>query len=61
MSEDFEKYGVEETNGGVKTAQEGTPRFCPICGAVLQSLDTVNVLKCPVHGTEPFEDANVKP
>jgi len=53
--QDFEKYGVEEVEGGAKTAQEGTPRFCPWCGKKLERMDTTNVLKCPEHGTEPFE------
>jgi NADH pyrophosphatase NudC (nudix superfamily) len=57
MSEDreFEKYGVEEVDGGAKTASEGTDRFCPWCGKKLERMDTTNVLKCPEHGTAPFE------
>lgn len=52
--EGMDKYGVDEDGSGVKTAdaQEGR---CPICGAKLEPSDKVNVLKCPVHGTAPFE------
>lgn len=53
--EGMDKYAVDEDGSGVKTAdaQEGR---CPICGAKLEPADTTNVLKCPTHGTLPFED-----
>ncbi len=52
---EFEKYGVDEVDGGAKTANHGVHRFCPWCGRELERTDKVNVLKCPEHGTKPFE------
>ena len=55
MSEEMEKYGVDE---GVdqenleKKAAEG----CPQCGAELTKQGSV--LICPTHGTEPFEQGD---
>ena len=58
MSDEMEKYGVDEivTISDIKEAQYNTQRYCPWCGRLLLPLDTLNVLCCPVHGTRPFEN-----
>lgn len=48
----MEKFGVDESVDGQaleKAAAEG----CPICGEKV--IKTGNVIRCPRHGTEPFE------
>lgn len=52
--EGMEKYGVDEDGSGTKTA-DAQRGHCPKCGAKLEPTDKVNVLKCPTHGTLPFE------
>lgn len=52
----MEKYGVEELEEAVKTAQ--SKDRCPVCGTKLELLDNVNVLKCPKCGTKPFEESH---
>ena len=47
----MDKYAVltQTDDNNIKLASES---ICPICGAKLEEL---NVKKCPVHGTKPFE------
>jgi len=47
----MEKYGVDTSKSGEKTASEGGK--CPICGAALDPNSPTP--KCPTHGTAPFE------
>lgn len=56
--QEFEKYGVDEVNGGAKTAKEGEIRHCPNCGKRLVPTEKINVLMCPLCGTRPFEEAD---
>jgi len=51
--EEMEKYGVNVNQpvGRVKTASEKIT--CPICGTEVEQHGSV--LKCPKHGTRPFE------
>jgi methionyl-tRNA synthetase len=53
--EGMDKYAVDEDGSGVKTADAQGGK-CPVCGVELEPTDKVNVLKCPTHGTRPFED-----
>jgi uncharacterized Zn finger protein (UPF0148 family) len=47
----MEKLGVDEGDrNNTKQASKG----CPQCGQELEKHGSV--LKCPVHGTEPFEE-----
>ena len=48
----MEKYGVT-TEKPDKTAHDEP--CCPICGATLEKEEYTGQLKCPKHGTEPFE------
>lgn len=51
VERDMEKYGVDETGEELeKKAAQG----CPLCGAKAEKHG--NVLACPTHGTEPFEN-----
>jgi ribosomal protein L37AE/L43A len=58
-----EKYGVEETDEDVKTAEDG--KKCPNCGGELRSREVTGVLLCVKCGSQPFEAGdqplNVKP
>jgi hypothetical protein len=51
----MEKLGVEEKTE--KTAEKTTTKArCPWCNQVVENTDeTGGLLKCPEHGTEPFE------
>jgi len=51
----MEKLGVEEKTE--KTAEKTTAKHrCPWCNQVVENTDeTGGLLKCPEHGTEPFE------
>jgi hypothetical protein len=55
----MEKLGVDEDPARVVAAQD--QQLCPWCGAALVSVDETNVLKCPVHGTAPFEPGTTPP
>jgi hypothetical protein len=48
----MEKLGVDETVDQ-ETLEKKASQGCPECGKVLEKHGSV--LKCPVHGTEPFE------
>ena len=48
----MEKYGVVTGRTDQKTASPLDR--CPLCGSALDP--TSSVPKCPVHGTEPFEE-----
>lgn len=51
---DMDKYGVELDPDKTKTASE--TKHCPICGTELEKDSSGKYLmKCPNHGTEPFE------
>jgi rubrerythrin len=53
----MDKYGVvTEYPNGEKTASDKMK--CPICGAACDG--EANVLKCPIHGTTPFEVSDEK-
>jgi hypothetical protein len=51
----MEKFGVEESSE--KTAETAVkPQRCPWCHQVVEDVnETGGILKCPTHGTEPFE------
>lgn len=51
----MEKLGVEEKTE--KTAETAVVKQrCPWCHRIVEDTDvTGGVLKCPEHGTEPFE------
>jgi len=51
--EGMDKFGVNE---GVdqESLEKKAAGGCPICGAKVQAYG--NVLMCPTHGTEPFEN-----
>lgn len=57
----MEKLGVEEkvekTAETAETAETVVvQQRCPWCHRIIEDLDTVGgLLKCPEHGTEPFE------
>ena len=54
----MEKFGVDETID--QESLEKLAAFgCPMCGAKLEKLGSI--LRCPQHGTEPFEKENVWP
>jgi hypothetical protein len=47
----MEKLGVEIDDQKTKQAAETQEGSCPVCGAKLEA----GGLRCPTHGTEPFE------
>jgi len=54
----MEKLGVEEkTEKTANTMETAVARHtCPWCGRAVENPDeTGGLLKCPEHGTEPFE------
>lgn len=52
----MEKHGVELDPSKTKTAGEDEKRACPVCAEELEKdANGEYMLKCPVHGTEPFE------
>ena len=54
QAQQMEKYGVAESDERIKQASSGTAKpVCPKCGRKAE--EHGNVIKCPVHGTEPFE------
>ena len=46
------KYGVLTNNSG-KTKTASDSKYCPKCGNIAKKHG--EVLKCDIHGTEPFE------
>lgn len=52
----MEKYGVQTQPNLSKVAEEGVTRICPVCGSELEKSGGVYIDKCPIHGTEPFEE-----
>ncbi len=54
VTEDTEKYGVEEEVDSSKTAAEGK-NTCPRCSAELRPQAVTGVLLCPKCGSKPFE------
>jgi uncharacterized Zn finger protein (UPF0148 family) len=48
----MEKYGVDES-GSRDENEKQAAKGCPQCGQPLEKHGSV--MKCPVHGTEPFE------
>lgn len=50
----IDKYGVKVDKDLTKTASVTEDRVCPTCGKKLETSGTTP--KCPVHGTEPFEE-----
>jgi len=52
----MEKLGVVE---GVdqESLEKQAAQGCPACGSTLVKLG--QILKCPVHGTEPFESKEI--
>jgi hypothetical protein len=52
----MEKYGVQTNPNLAKMANEDTRRICPVCGTELEKSGGVYIDKCPVHGTQPFEE-----
>jgi hypothetical protein len=55
----IEKYGVQVDKDLTKTASVSGDKVCPICGAKLETSGPTP--KCPVHGTEPFEEKKNEP
>jgi ribosomal protein L37AE/L43A len=54
----MEKYGVDEKKDHTKvgTEDDNEEERCPWCKRVVVNPKTTGgILKCPVHGTEPFE------
>jgi len=48
----MEKFGVDESVNQV-AMEKAAAQGCPECGAKV--IKDGNVMRCPVHGTEPFE------
>lgn len=48
----MDKYGVDESQTQADNEKQASSG-CPECGAELEKHGSV--LKCPTHGTEPFE------
>ena len=51
----MEKFGVEQDEPAVKTAETKNAGACPVCRSRLQPRELSNVLVCPKCGTKPFE------
>lgn len=49
----MEKYSVDQGVGDQEALEKKAAQGCPICGAMPQRHGST--LKCPTHGTEPFE------
>lgn len=48
----MEKYGVDENAD--ENLEKKAAQGCPVCGAT--PIRHGNVLMCPTHGSEPFEN-----
>lgn len=48
----MEKFGVDE-GVDTKAMEKAATKGCPECGAKV--IRDGNTVRCPVHGTEPFE------
>ncbi len=50
----MEKLGVDE-RVNQETMEKRASKGCPIDGCGKELIKLGHILKCPVHGTEPFE------
>ncbi len=48
----MDKFGVDETVDQ-RAMEKAATQGCPECGAKV--IRDGNIVRCPVHGTEPFE------
>jgi transposase len=51
----MEKLGVQERVNRDKL-EKAASQGCPMCGEQCQKIGSL--LRCPVHGTEPFEETD---
>lgn len=50
----MEKFGVDEsTHHNQEELEKKAAEGCPVCGRKV--IVSGSVIRCPVHGTEPFE------
>lgn len=55
----MDKYGVNEKQGDLEGNAKQANAGCPECGSPLEKHG--QVLQCPVHGTQPFEEKDDNP
>lgn len=53
MSEEMEKYGVDEGMSDQEALEKKAAQGCPKCGR--KPVVHGKTLMCPEHGSEPFE------